>query len=87
MNIIIEEEFPFEEIRLPCGNYFSTVDEAKNSTGLSENHIWSVTEDDGVFSYGPCNHYVNLLGYTVTRESHDENTYYIEDTKLDMEDE
>lgn len=75
---VFSEDFPFDEIRTEDGNYFDTIKEAKDATGLSEDHIWSVIEfDDGNgFSYGPSHHYVNLIGYTVTEEPHDGETYY-----------
>ena len=76
--IIHEEEFPFEEIRDKNGDYFSTVADAKKHTGYDESHIWSVTECENTWSYGPSHHYVNLIGYVVTHEAHDGNTYYEE---------
>lgn len=56
-----------------------------------QKHVWSVVEGEEAedvdyddpdyecntpFVYGPSRHYVNLVGYVVTRESHDEETYY-----------
>lgn len=70
--------FPFEEIRDDSGDYFSTAEEAMNRTGLEEDHIWSVMEEDGVFYYGPAHHYINVLGYIATNEVHDLDTYYEE---------
>ena len=75
---VVEGGFPFEEIRDKNGDYFSTVAEAKEVTGYDEYHIWSVTEGEGTWCYGPPQHYVNLLGYVVTKESHDNETYYEE---------
>lgn len=72
-------EFPYEEIRMESGDYFPTAEEARLA-GYTDNQIWSVTESDGVFSYGPIGHYVNLLGYIATVEEHDGNTYYEDDT-------
>lgn len=81
----IEGDFPYEEIRDHNGDYFRSPDHAMTVTGLSENHIWSVTEGDedvSVFLYGPSHHYINLIGYIATKEEHDGNTYYEE--KIDM---
>jgi hypothetical protein len=75
---IIKDEFPFEEIRNKDGDYFNTVQEAVNE-GYSLSQVWSVTESDGVISYGPSHHCVNLLGFTVTKEHHNGETYYEED--------
>ena len=71
-----EEEFPFEEIRDEQGDYFLTIEDAKKHTGHDESHIWSVTEHDNTWCYGPSHHYVNLIGYLATHEAHDGNTYY-----------
>ena len=75
---VFKEDFPFDEVRDPDGNYFDSIEDAKKHTGLSEEHIWSVVEfDEGDgLSYGPSHHYVNLIGYTVTEEKHDGETYY-----------
>ena len=75
---IHHEEFPFDEIKDKHGDYFRTIDLAKTLTGYDESHIWSVTESDGTWCYGPSHHYVNLIGYVVTHEAHDGNTYYEE---------
>ena len=77
-DIIYEKEFPFEEIRDEHGDYFMTIGDAKKHTGYDESHIWSVTECENTWSYGPSHHYVNLIGYVVTHEAHDGNTYYEE---------
>ncbi|MAD95695.1 MAG: hypothetical protein CML33_09410 [Rhodobacteraceae bacterium] len=81
-------EFPFDEIRDSNGDYFETITQAMVQTGLGSNHIWSVTCDDHekddwqVFITGPKHHIVNLLGYVVTREPHDGDTYYIEEVSF-----
>ena len=77
--IIHEDEFPFDEIRDEHGDYFMTIGDAKKHTGYDESHIWSVTECENAWSYGPSHHYVNLIGYVVTHEPHDGNTYYEEE--------
>ena len=94
-----EEEFPFEEIRDNGdidGDYFYKIEQAREMVkqlGLTEgdNHIWSVVEGDGAdgvesLSYGPSHHYVNLLGYIITREAHDGETYYHETWERDHDD-
>lgn len=70
-------EFPYEEIRMPSGDFWPSVAAAQQA-GYSLNQIWSVTECDDVICYGPSHHYVNLLGYTVTEEEHDGDTYFEE---------
>ena len=83
--IIHKEEFPFEEIRDEHGDYFMTPYDAKRETGYDESHIWSVTECENTWSYGPSHHYVNLIGYVVTHEPHDCNTYYEEEDWREQE--
>tara|TARA_B110000977_G_C10928357_1_gene436046 strand:- start:480 stop:749 length:270 start_codon:yes stop_codon:yes gene_type:complete len=80
-----DTEFPFDEIKLPSGDYFETVDQAIKQTGLSVDHVWSVTYDDHeedenaqVYITGPSHHYCNLIGYIVTEKPHDGLTVYIE---------
>ena len=80
------EEFPFDEIEHTFDDgiarrthwRFTTIKDAKEYTGYDESHIWSITESDGTRCYGPSHHYVNLIGYVVTHEAHDGNTYYEE---------
>jgi len=74
-----EQEFPYEEIRKePDGDFFDSIEEAK-ALGFAESQIWSVTECDNSFAYGPSHHWVNLLGYVATVEHHDGKTYFIEE--------
>ena len=82
---IHEQEFPFDEIRDEHGDYFSTVADAKKHSGYDESHIWSVTECEGAWSYGPSQHYINLIGYIATHESHDGNTYFEEEDWREQE--
>ena len=82
---IHKKEFPFDEIRDQHGDYFSTVADAKKHSGYDESHIWSVTECEGAWSYGPSHHYINLIGYIATHESHDGNTYYEEEDWREQE--
>lgn len=71
------QEFPFEEIRKDNGDYFLNVAEAK-AAGYAENQIWSVMEADGCWTYGPSHHWINVVGFIATTETHDGNTYYNE---------
>ena len=75
--MIFTSEFPFEEIRTETGDYFGSIGAAE-LRGYSQNQIWSVTECDNEWCYGPPHHWVNLIGYVATEERHDNNTYYIE---------
>ena len=84
--IIYEEEFPFETIVTDDGEYmFTNIDDAKKQTGYDESHIWSVTECENTWTYGASHHYINLIGYVVTHEAHDDNTYY--EDKMEWRDE
>jgi len=89
MTTIIEGEFPFEELRKESGNFFSNIKEMED-LGFTENQMWSVVcsdSDDGyVYTYGPRDHWINLLGYIVTNEEHDGETYYEECIELDDKD-
>ena len=87
----MSEEFPYEEIRdngRDDGDYWHTVADAL-AAGYALDQIWSVTiedEDNGTwFCYGPSHHYVNVIGYTVTRERHDGETYFTEWCELEDE--
>lgn len=81
------EEFPFEELRDPQGGYWRTLGEAR-AAGFADTQIWSVVidDDEDTITYGPYFHYVNLLGYTATKEHNDHKTYYVESIRLDEED-
>lgn len=81
----LNEDFPFEEIKQPNGDYFDTVAEAQ-AAGFDLDQIWSVVETDNVFTYGPSHHVINLIGYIATKEKHDGNTYYTEDESEFFED-
>ena len=74
-------DFPYAEIRKKCGNYFGSQTEAMQVTGLDEDHIWSVAicDETDTYTYGPCHHFINVLGYIATKEAHDNNTYYEEE--------
>ncbi len=80
---VFPTDFPFDEIRkgphdtvTNDGDYFDSVTEAMDITGLPENHIWCVMDNDGVITYGPSHHYVNRIGYIATHKPHDGDTYY-----------
>lgn len=82
MTTIIEKEFPFNELRMPTGDYYDNSTQMMHA-GFERSQMWSVVEADGddgaeYLSYGPVHHYVNLLGYIATAEHHDGDTYYIE---------
>jgi len=73
-------EFPFEEIRDKNGDYFRRpIDLIELGYKLSQ--IWSVTENDNTFSYGPPHHVVNVLGFVATKEHHNSKTYYHDEVK------
>ena len=72
-----ETDFPFEEIRDEHGDYFRSIDQAM-AAGFHPSQIWSVTECDNWYTYGPPGHIVNLIGYVATNEQHDGDTYYEE---------
>lgn len=83
-------DFPYEEIRDENEDYFSSYDLAFEVAD-SEYNIWSVLEDEIekngkrtiVLTYGPGYHYVNILGYVVTKEAHENETYFEEHLDLD----
>lgn len=70
-------EFPFDEIRTESGDYFASLEEA-SAAGYPSDQVWSVTEENNEWCYGPPHHWINLVGYIATKEKHDHNTYYIE---------
>lgn len=72
------KEFPFEEHRKENGDYFSSWKEVSEA-GYDDDQIWSITEAEGVYSYGPPHHYINIVGFIATSERHNGNTYYHED--------
>lgn len=78
--VIHYQEFPYEEVRRPSGDYFDTALEAAKA-GYGRDQIWSVAEEDDVITYGPAHHWVNVIGYIATKETHDCETYYIEDNR------
>lgn len=82
---LLIEDFPFDELRQPSGDYFDTAAQAIKA-GHTLDHIWSVTlsedEDDSgdTFTYGPAYHCINVIGFIATNEQHDGDTYYEEVT-------
>jgi len=81
----IFEDFPFEEFRRYDGDYFTSLADAKDH-GFNEHQIWSVTESDGSFSYGPPHHWINIIGFVATAETHDGDTYYHEELDNEEDD-
>jgi len=83
-------DFPYTEIRNATEDYFDSIDDALE-VAHDEYNIWSVMEDEIesngkrflVFTYGPSHHYVNVLGYIVTKEAHNGNTYFEEYLEMD----
>lgn len=70
-----QSDFPFERIN---EDYFFYAKDALKA-GYKDSQIWSVAEgDDSIFTYGPSHHYINVIGYIVTEETHDGDTYYEE---------
>ena len=82
-----ESDFPYAEVRDSAGDYWPTID-ACLAAGYERSQVWSVTvadcdDDSTVWCYGPAHHYVDLIGYVVTAEHHDGETYYVETCDLD----
>jgi hypothetical protein len=82
---IFKEEFPFNELRMPDGDYYQTIEQMERA-GFEPNQMWSVVEaesDDGSewYIYGPRHHRVNRMYYVATAEYHDGETYYEECVK------
>jgi hypothetical protein len=80
------KDFPYQEIKTKDGDYFSTVQEAKD-LGFKVKQIWSVAvvddEDENgkeftSYCYQPPCHIVNVIGYVATKEAHDHDTYFEE---------
>lgn len=76
------DDFPYDEVRDANGDYFHTVSEA-TKLGFKINQVWSVTMHEDTICYGPSHHYVNLLGYVATQDSHDGKTYFEYDAAPD----
>lgn len=79
---IHESDFPYEEIKTSDGNLFNTVADAM-AEGFNMNQVWSMSveeakDDLAIFTIGPPHHYINVIGYIATKETHDNNTYYVE---------
>ena len=86
-NKMTEKEFPYEEIRNKSGDYFHSYQEAATAAikehKLTSNHVWSVCEyehelDSYWVVYGPKHHIVNLLGFIISDQVSDNNTYFQE---------
>ena len=81
---VSNEDFPFEEIRTESGDYFASIEEA-SAAGYPSDQVWSVTEENNEWFYGPPHHWINLVGYIATKEKHDHKTYYIETVSDDYD--
>ena len=84
-----ETDFPYYAIPDRNGDYWPTIDSCL-AAGFKLSQVWSVTvtdtdedNDDPVWCYGPAHHYVNLIGYVVTFEHHDGDTYYVDACGID----
>lgn len=89
MSKVFEQTFPFQELRMPTGDYYDNRTQMEHA-GFIQAQMWSIVEadaDDGAeyLVYGPVHHYVNILGYVATAEKHDGNTYYNECIKTAKE--
>jgi hypothetical protein len=71
------QEFPFEELKKPSGDFFASWLEA-SLAGYKDCNIWSIVAGDISLSYGPPHHIVNVIGFVATKEAHDNETYYHE---------
>lgn len=80
----INTDIPFEIIKKPNEDYFASVEEAQQA-GFALNQIWSVSEQDHEFCYGPSHHIIDVIGYIATNETHDGETYYTVDESADFE--
>lgn len=85
MDTIHLAEFPFEEIRTPSGDYFASQHQVRMA-GYPDNQIWSVVVEEGIWVFGPSHHWVNVVGYIATAETHDGETYYSEPNDDDDDD-
>lgn len=84
------EDFPYEEIRDPGGNYFETADAAlqykqdRFDWNGDIGHVWAVictdTEEGTVYTYAHPFHYVNRIGFVLTKEprQHEDEEYHEE---------
>lgn len=82
MSTIHEQEFPFNELKTPTGDYYDNPTQMMHA-GFEKSQMWSVTaytRKDGseYLIYGRVHHYINLYGYIATAEHHDGDTYYEE---------
>ncbi len=84
-----ERHFPYREIKRTDGDYFHSYREAAtvaiNEYQLTGDHVWSVCEyehEDAENSYwlvyGPKHHIVNRLGYIISDQVSDNDTYFQE---------
>jgi hypothetical protein len=89
MSTTHEQDFPFNELRKPNGDYYDNRTQMERA-GFAVSQMWSVTDAEGehgeeYLCYGPVQHYINLIGYIATAEHHDGDTYYMECIKTAQE--
>ena len=58
MTTVHESDFPFNELRMPTGDYYDNSTQMMHA-GFEKSQMWSVVEADGddgaeYLSYGPC---------------------------------
>lgn len=87
----ITGEFPFQTIDFDNGEIYWPTASAAIAAGYSPSQVWSVACSDhdagSTFTYGPSHHTINVIGFVVTEEQHDGDTYYEEDCEIDSEEE
>lgn len=80
----LDTQFPYEEIRAADGDYFPS-QHAARMAGYLDNQIWSIAVVDDTWTFGPSHHWVNVIGYIATNETHDNKTYFDETITVDKE--
>ena len=86
LGCVMEDEFPYEEIRDPDGNYFLYYEDVIDA-GYCEEQVWTVVStdtDEGIwFAYDSTRRIVNVLGYIATKEHAVPGECYEEFVELD----
>jgi len=81
----MDGEFPYEEIRDPNGDYFSTYQDVLDA-GFSDAQVWTVIitdEDHGMWiTYDNGFRFVNVIGYVASKEEVTEDECYDEWVEL-----
>ena len=82
----MEGEFPYEEIRDPNGDYFSSYQEVLDA-GFTDAQVWTVIvtdEDLGLWiTYDNGFRFVNVIGYVASKEEVTGDECYEEFVELD----